>query len=310
MRIFSPAILASFFAGQALVAQDCPTLCSYDFMRGATIATVQDAIDQGEDINSMGEYGDSVFSILLRMNIPDFLQYTYEGDPVAEQARLDGLIWFFLASGVDLDAPDYEGISYLNLAAQNASLPVVRHLVANGASALAVNADQENALHYATVSGNIETMDWLIQAGNDIDGVNEEDETPLHLAAAFVSVQPAATTIWLIENGANVNAQAGTFRTTPMMDFLFWGAEKRVADSPVVMRAALDTGYDITLANHVGNNILHYAAWVGRSSELIQLLIDHGADISVQNSEGYTAYDLALENNFLSKTPILEALKP
>ena len=310
MRFFSSSLFAVIFSGNALLAQDCPTLCDFEFMRSATIQTVQDAIDRGEDINALGEYGNSVFSILLTMNIPSFQQYTYEGDVVAEQARLDGLIWFFLASGVDLDALGYEGTSYLNLAARNASLPVVRHLVANGASALAVNTDQENALHYAAVGGNTETMDWLIQAGNNIDGINGDEETPLHLAAAFASFQPTATTIWLIENGANINAQGGRFSTTPMMDFVFNRAEERVAESPVAMRAALDAGYDVTLVNHAGNNILHYAAWVGRSPELIQLIIDHGADISVRNDEGDTAYDLALENYYLSDTEVMGILKP
>ena len=310
MRIILLALFSALLTAQPLMAKEnCPNLCDFSFWQTATAENVRAAIESGEDVNAVDEYGFPVFNNIMSQSVSEFLEYNPQGDAAAEQQRIDSVIMLMLESGVDIAANEAVGTPYLHLAARNSSLAVVKRMLEAGAALEEVDGDQNSALHRAAEGSNIATMEYLIGAGLGIDIPNEDGETPLHAAAGSTAPRPAKTMLWLIAHGANVNAQANRYQETPIMDFFFWGAEKRIADSYTVLAAAMGAGYDLTLSNNDGNNILHYATWVGRNPEVITYLIAQGADISAQNNEGKTAYDLAMDNYFLAEENAVKALQ-
>jgi len=309
MRIFIPAIFTTLLTTQALMAQNCSTLCDYNFWRTATVENVQTAINAGEDINAVNEFGYPVFESIMSQSVAEFLMSNPQGDAEGEQKRRDSLILFMLESGVDLATNETVGKPYLHLAARNGSVAVIARMIEAGSPVDELDGGQNTALHYAAAGGNVAMIEYLMNAGLDIDAVNEDGETPLYVATGFNVPNAPATVIWLIENGADVNMQDTGFRRTPVMNFFFWGGDKRIEDSSTVLRAAVAAGYDITLSTSNGDNMLHYATWVGRNPKVIEYLIELGADITVQNNDGKTAYDLAQDNIFIVDAEIIKALQ-
>lgn len=42
-----------------------------------------------------------------------------------------------------------------------------------------------------------------------------------------------------------------------------------------------------------------------KDPDLVKLLLDYGADVSIQDDEGYTAYDYAVKNDFKEAVEML-----
>ena len=54
--------LSSFSSEEKL----CTTLCDKEFLKFATVETVQELIDEGHDVNALNEFGESPLMILLK----------------------------------------------------------------------------------------------------------------------------------------------------------------------------------------------------------------------------------------------------
>ena len=83
----------------------------------------------------------------------------------------------------------------------------MRWLVQQGADINARIAGE--ALPWAAEEGYIEVVRWLVQQGADINARNEDNETPLHLAAGGGKILGGDIEVvrWLVENGATINAR-------------------------------------------------------------------------------------------------------
>jgi ankyrin repeat protein len=213
-------------------------------------------------------------------------------------------------AGASISALGSNDATALHYAATGGDVAIAKLLIQAGGDIHATDKDEETVLHYAAAGGHIEMAKLLIEAGIDINVTNEDGETPLHKSVGHITPNAAETMIWLIEQGADVNAQESRFSKTPIMNFLFWSPDNRVVDAPAVLQAAVVSGYDISLGDHIGQNILHYASWVSRDPKLVQYLVDQGADIAVINDEGETAYDLASKNIYLVDTDAMNILTP
>ena len=75
-------------------------------------------------------------------------------------------------------------------------------LVQSGADVNAVNRDKETALHVAANNGHVDVVKVLVQNGVDVNAVNKDKETPLY--AAFFMNQLACS-LQLICCGAKID---------------------------------------------------------------------------------------------------------
>lgn len=177
-----------------------------------------------------------------------------------------------------------------------------------------VDAESENregwVLLKAADAGRPEIVRLLIEAGWDIDGANEEGETPLFRAASQTSKEHRDVVRYLVEKGADVNAVT-EYGCTPFsaftgeLDFieqydsetiteedkkefeeikrllqrepdrmLFEAVEKRSVQKAA---EALEKGASLNTRDEYGNPPLVRAAF-HRDEPMIRFLVAHGAD--------------------------------
>ena len=110
------------------------------------------------------------------------------------------------------------------------------------------------------MDGNVELMRVLSEAGADATLGTDEDTSPLMVAAGLGQVP----------------------------------AETRVApeESLAAVEFVLSLGANVNRVNAVGRTALHGAAHI-RSDEIVQVLVDHGADVNAADQRGITPLMIA-----------------
>jgi len=182
-----------------------------------------------------------------------------------------------------------------------------------------LHARDEYGRQLIHLAGTAELVDFLLDAGCDIETRSRYGWTPLHHASYMWRLGPVER---LIQRGADVNAR-GTGSSahgentanedTPLILavddekyemaelLLIAGADTEIADSDgwtplhyAVLLASyplaillIDYGASANAQTNEGNTPLHLAAQ-GEMPEIIALFIDHGGDINVRNGDGET----------------------
>jgi ankyrin repeat protein len=135
------------------------------------------------------------------------------------------------------------------------------------------------ALLRAAMSGDLEIMRLLLDAGADPKLAT--DELPNDG-----------------ENGGGGMGDYGSGATTPFLAAAGLGWRKAVSrgrdeDAVEALRMLMALGADVNEVNQAGDTALHGATYRG-SLEIMQFLLDNGADPSIRNRTGWTALDIAL----------------
>ena len=146
------------------------------------------------------------------------------------------------------------GLTRLQVAAGYCDTKTVQWLLDRGFDIEELNNDEETALHVASRTGNTDAALALVENGADIEAVDQYDDTPLHLASLHGNSE---TLLALIEKGADIHVQ----------------------------------GFD-------GGTALYLAAGPGGNAETIMALVENGSDIDVgENTYGYSPLHNAAFNN-------------
>ncbi|KXJ20435.1 26S proteasome non-ATPase regulatory subunit 10 [Exaiptasia diaphana] len=137
-------------------------------------------------------------------------------------------------------------------------------------------------LMIAASAGRTEIASNLIAHNADVNACNFNGQTPLHYAASRDRYEIAEI---LIEHGADMNAQDKTSKATPLHRAASRGHVK-------IVKLLLDAKCNIQTQDAEGNTALHMACEEERS-EIAVVLVEHGADLSIQNKAKQKAVDLA-----------------
>jgi cytohesin len=137
----------------------------------------------------------------------------------------------------------------------------------------------------AAAFGAVERLRAILDADPDqVMVVSDDGFTALHLAV-FAEQDDAARL--LLEHGADVNAlSAGAIAKVPPLATAAFVRSTRLA------RLLLDAGADVNGQGEGGFTALHAAAQ-NDDEELVELLLERGADPGVANDEGKRPGDLA-----------------
>lgn len=138
----------------------------------------------------------------------------------------------------------------------------------------------------ATRSGDMTTVRKLVDQGADVNQINGFGMTPLMIAIDQKN-RPAIE--YLIDKGADLNAFDGQART-PLIYAIFHHDEMT---SKLLIAKGADIHYE-SLIN--GSTPLDTAAALGHL-DLVQLLLEKGADVNHRAADGATALMYAVQNN-------------
>ena len=168
------------------------------------------------------------------------------------------LMKLLVEKGCDINGLDANGTTPLNEAAFSGKLAAVELLIDNGAKvnpkdclAEGCNRVEGSPLHNS-VWRNPEVVKFLIKKGANINAVNEQEQTPLHIAVTGRCIECVRT---LIASGADINKQ-DIYGKTPLHY-----AIKR--ERKEIMNYLLAQNIDVNIKDNTGKTATHLIAIAG-----------------------------------------------
>ena len=230
-----------------------------------------------------------------------------------------------LEAGADANDAQPDGVSALVLAAHSGHGAVAALLLDHGADANAL-AGGYTPLHAAILRSDVALVKALLAHGADPDlrlarGTPlRRDTTDWNLPKTLVGATPYLLAAKFLEpeiiavlaaagadrrltmpDGADAlmlaaglrSSRAASRRGIEIIDFGKVEPESRVRDT---VAAVLALSADVNAASRSGDSALHIAAALGYDT-VVQLLVDHGADVNVRNTRGVTPLAAAISGS-------------
>jgi len=151
----------------------------------------------------------------------------------------------------------------------------------------AVGGNGRTCLHTAAYCTKPAVAQYLLGMGADPTVQNERGRTPLHLAAAYGSLQVAKAIAEKVT--CNVDARDGLERT-PLHWCLAYGGWKRnvnrAGENMEIARLLLSKGAFAAVVDKHGNTTLHYATVLADEQVLVLLILNYGTELSWENHKG------------------------
>ena len=234
------------------------------------------------------------------------------------------------------DAVDATGKNVLHyLAGREKSEPIVTYFLQKGVSPLKVDKDGANVLWYAARNRNADNLKMMLNSNtaSTLNTGNKDSNYPLMVAAQYSTPEVFSL---IMQAGAQSTLKDRKGRN--LMYYLVEGYSTRrpesVEEIGQKMNILRTSGYDFSTKDEAGNTLLHYvadknslklmalalqynpqpnvqnnegesplmvAAMVAPNDEILKMLLAAGADKSLKNSMGETAFQLADQNELLLK---------
>ncbi len=216
-----------------------------------------------------------------------------------------------LRTGASVNATDSYGRSLLYIAALNGRTNFVDFLLAAGANPNqpASWKGNQTPLHVAAMHGRWTVVERLLASGAKVDARTKGRETPLHYAAWYG--RPRTVQV-LLKAGADPRAVDSRGRSTLHSPHYHWKIDldhdrssSEKFDAPPAMAALIKAGAPVNAMSREGATLLIIACQIA-PLEVIQLLLDSGADPSVRMADGTTAFSVAESKQ---RTDVMELLK-
>lgn len=265
-----------------------------------------------------------VVSLLMNakcdLNLGVTLTARYKGfTPLMFASRLGSskIASMLIEGGADLAVAKGDGFTALHLAALNGNAKVCRILIRAGANYAVADESGYLPLQLATRQGQLDVVGamleekvapncrgklgltalhvaaymcdarliWiLIRGGADVNAINDDDVTPLHVAAG--REQGRVGMQLLLSNDAKIEMRDKE-EDTPLHNACYRGLHQNA-------RLLLRRGAEPSPANENGVTPLHLAAAFG-NEETVEALLTYGADIEARDQNRMTPYRVAAE---------------
>ncbi|MEM9686693.1 MAG: ankyrin repeat domain-containing protein, partial [Bacteroidota bacterium] len=226
------------------------------------------------------------------------------------------ILQYFLEKGGDVSSKDLEGNNLFNYAARGGNIDLMKMWIDKGVSYNTLNEKGENALLFAAQgvirrTMRLEVFNYLSQElGLEVDMVNWEGESPLHLAARratpellsfFITEGVSANQIDENGNTALTNAVGGDIENvkkihTYTKDINHQNKEGHTALTMAIKRRSkeafdylIENGANLDIVDVVNNNLLYYAfdAYTPDKEEVTDYIITTLQNAGVKGTNVY-----------------------
>jgi len=185
-------------------------------------------------------------------------------------------------SDIDINGTDAMECTALVWASRSGHVKVMDYLIGKGADVEKAGYGGLRPLHHACNNMKEDAMSKLIDGGCDVMAKDENGCTPLHWSSSRGALSQC---VLLIDKGADLNA-VNNIKSTPLMKACINGqttsAERYIKLDKNVVNAK----------DQDGNSALHFAARGGFDA-LVSVLVEAGAPKDSKNKDGSTPLDLA-----------------
>ena len=186
-----------------------------------------------------------------------------------------------IQSGADVNECTKTKSTPLMMACKCGLLNAVTFLTEHGANMALKDSDGYTALHHTCNSHShhsITLLSYLIENGADINDCTNDDYTPLMVAAQKGDINAVAS---LVECGANVHHRDRDGRTAPHFAIYY------ISPASIVEVSSSLVKYGATPT--ICNETLQMLGRCDGHENVATFLIEHGADVDLQDKDGDTA---------------------
>ncbi|XP_078030665.1 ankyrin repeat and SOCS box protein 9-like isoform X1 [Epinephelus lanceolatus] len=185
-------------------------------------------------------------------------------------------------NGANVNSSTVDGQTPLSEACARGHVTCVSLLLQHGATPMGTS-QTSSPIHRAAAKGHPECIKLLVQHGADVDQCIDQSGFPLHTACSNQHLGTVRKLLQLEKADISIADISNTLQLTPR--------PSRLMNST--------TGASVNSCAS-GDSPLHIAARLS-SPEMVSVLLDHGADRSLRNSEGKQPLDLAPPNSLVER---------
>lgn len=210
------------------------------------------------------------------------------------------VIQFLIQSGVDVNQVNSEGNNALLVASKRADLKTIQIISSLSENPNINNAKGETALGNAMAHNNVEIANYLIEFGCSI---NMEDKKGNNILYYWVQSYSPKDSVDFYQKLELLKSASFNFSLAqPNKSNLYHLAVKK--GNMELLQLSSNLTANINEVNLNGMSPLHLAAMISKDDFILQYLVNQGADKNLQTSMGESAYELAQENEVLTKKNI------
>ncbi|WP_025763305.1 ankyrin repeat domain-containing protein [Dyadobacter tibetensis] len=220
---------------------------------------------------------------------------------IVRRAGQDEIIQYFLSKGLDVNQADEDGNTVLMSAAEsNGDLATLKLLLPKVKNINHTNAQGVSALMLATKSNSAEVVDYLIEKGASIDITDKNgDNLSYYLIQSYNSRRPQE-----FKEKLQVLKDKGYKVATPQQNGSTLYHLAVAKNELELLKLIAPFQIDVNAKDNQGLTALHKAALVSSNDEMLKYLIAQGAKKDAMTGFDETPYDLAMENETLSKNKV------
>lgn len=220
---------------------------------------------------------------------------------IVRKEKQANIIKYFISKGADVNKADHEGNTpFMNAAAANAEPEVFELLIANVKNSNRANKKGVTPLAMALRSNTPEIVQWLLAKGADVKAADTNgDNLAYYLLQSYNPQKTAA-----FESKLKMLETAGLHIAAPQKNrnTLYHLA---VSKNDLALLKRLEVfNIDVNAKNREGMTALHKAAMTAQDDSVIRYLLSKGAKKETETEFKETAFDLASENESLTKNKI------
>ncbi|MES2826743.1 MAG: ankyrin repeat domain-containing protein [Bacteroidota bacterium] len=227
---------------------------------------------------------------------------------IVRRPKQNDIIAYFIGKGVDVNQVDADGNTvFMNAAATSRDTSVFSLLLPKVKNINQVNGKGISALAMAVRTNSAEVMSYLIGKGASVKGADKAgNDLAYYLIESYrpQSANPNAPKTEDFEAKIAVLQKAGLSVNTPQLNgnTLYHLA---VAKNDISLLKRIEAlGVDVNAKNKEGITPLHKAALISKDDAILKYLVSIGAKKDAVTNFKETAYDLAAENESLTKNNV------